>query len=396
MIATGVFITSAILIIYHHALFPVLLARLARVAGRNHADASNFFSAGARSVCMIVPAYNEERFIAAKIENCDALEYPSGKLHILIVLDGCSDRTHELANRALKKASNPARFRLIENPSNLGKVRTLNESMNKTSADIVAFSDVSAMITADALVRCSRHMEDPNVGVVCGRYQIRQGTVEEQAYWNYQSELKKAEAAIAAPMGAHGAFYAIRGALWVPLDEATINDDFLIPMRIVDLNYRAVLDPEIEAVEFEPTALNQDLRRRVRIGAGNVQQVIALKSLANPTRPALAFVFVSGKGLRAFMPFIMLAAMLSVVVLALQYEPLFAALLALVPLALALTTYAFFETLAVPRPVRLLNYALAGYAAAGWGGWLYLMGRGDQLWRQSKLGRPSGDETSSA
>jgi cellulose synthase/poly-beta-1,6-N-acetylglucosamine synthase-like glycosyltransferase len=48
-------------------------------------------------VSLLIPAYNEARVIARKIENSLALDYPAGKIEIVVVSDGSTDRTVEIA-----------------------------------------------------------------------------------------------------------------------------------------------------------------------------------------------------------------------------------------------------------------------------------------------------------
>ena len=128
-------------------------------------------------------------------------------------------------------------------------------------------------------------------------------------------------------MGAHGALYLFRRDLWTPLAPDTINDDFVLPMSIVANGYRSVYAPQIRVFEREKTQISQEFMRRVRIGAGNFQQAIRLVRLANPLRPGLAFAFVSGKGLRAVMPLILIAAFVSNLILAAFGDPLYASML---------------------------------------------------------------------
>ncbi|MBK6642888.1 MAG: glycosyltransferase [Bacteroidetes bacterium] len=47
-------------------------------------------------VAILIAAYNEEDFIAAKICNTMQLDYPSSKLHIYVVSDGSNDRTNAI------------------------------------------------------------------------------------------------------------------------------------------------------------------------------------------------------------------------------------------------------------------------------------------------------------
>ena len=51
------------------------------------------------TVTLIILAFNEARVIADKIENSLCLEYPRDSLEILVVCDGSTDTTEEIAAR---------------------------------------------------------------------------------------------------------------------------------------------------------------------------------------------------------------------------------------------------------------------------------------------------------
>ena len=52
-------------------------------------------------------------------------------------------------------------------------------------------------------------------------------------YWKYEKQLRRLESAVGSTLGATGAIYAIRRALYRPLPADTILDDVLTPMRVV-------------------------------------------------------------------------------------------------------------------------------------------------------------------
>ncbi len=97
-------------------------------------------------------------------------------------------------------------------------------------------------------------------------------------------------------IGAHGALYFIRTVLFETLPSNTINDDFIIPMRIVRQHYRAAYAPNMNAVEQEPTSSKQDFQRRLRISAGNMQQVLMLFDLFSQNTVGRRSPFSRGKG----------------------------------------------------------------------------------------------------
>ena len=374
----------AFLIVYRHVGYPALLravARRRRGRGGERASAEPPAPDRLPSVTVIVPAHNEAAVIEAKIANLAALAYPPDRLSVLLALDGCTDETRAIAQAALARLSVGPAWRIVEYASNIGKVAVLNEQIGKATSDIVALSDASALVEPDALIRAAAHFADRGVGVVCGTYRLAAGSEGERAYWAYQTRVKADEAALAAPMGAHGAFYLFRRGLWSPLPADTINDDFILPMRIVLQGYRSVYDPSIVATELERSQTKHEFRRRVRIGAGNLQQVLRLAGLGDPRRGGLAFLFLSGKALRAVMPFIVIVALAATALLALNGSGIYRLLLAgeAILLGLALAGLIVGRA-ALPRPLAWLSYLVLGYAAAAVGSLLLLTGREKKVW----------------
>ena len=373
------------LILYHHVGYPLLLKLVARSAPASPAFKPTAVPSKYPSITIIIPCHNEASVIAKKIENTAQLEYPD-ELSVVLVLDGCTDDTRLQAQNAITSLSDTLRWQIVEYRQNRGKIAVLNEEIAQTQSDIVALSDASAVVNSDALLRAAAHFATPDVAVVCGTYSLQDDAeAGEQAYWAYQRTLKSREARVAAPMGAHGAFYLFRRRLWTRLPDDTINDDFILPMRIVRDGYRAVYDEQIVATELENTPPGQDFRRRVRIGAGNMQQFLRLLGLGNPRRGMTAFVFLSGKGLRAVMPFILAAATVLSAALMVGgggrlYGYLFAAKIALFFVTLLAWT---FPAVGKLQLIGHLAYAVTGHLASGWGALLMLTGKHASLWQFS-------------
>src|SRR5439155_12210372 len=115
---------------------------------------------------------------------------------------------------------------------------------------------------------------DPKVGAVSGVYRVlkqdkaRLGG-QEDSYWKYETFLKVQEARLGAFTGAHGSLYAIRRELYPFPAADTINDDFIIPMRIRQRGYRIAYEPG--AVAYEDAHEMEGFARCVRITAGNIE-----------------------------------------------------------------------------------------------------------------------------
>ena len=92
LVAKVVFWSSAAALLYTYAGYPLLVWLVGRVRPRAVRRA-----ACEPTVSVVITAYNEERDLAAKLENTLALEYPKEKLEIIVASDCSSDRTDEIA-----------------------------------------------------------------------------------------------------------------------------------------------------------------------------------------------------------------------------------------------------------------------------------------------------------
>lgn len=261
------------------------------------------------SVTLIIPAYNEAEHIAGKIRNSRALDYPAEKLEILVACDGSQDGTPVIA-----ESMSGAGLRVLNFPVNRGKLSTLNDAVRQARGEIVVFSDAPALLYPDSVRQMMMNFADAEVGAVSGRYTvIRADEVgigkSEDFYWKYETFLKVQESEIDSMLGAHGHLHAIRRDLYPFPAAGTINDDYVIPVSVLAKGYRAVYEPK--AVVYEEAREMTGFGRRIRIMAGNVQQLREIKGLLRPIRWWPLFFFLSHKAIRLLVPVGMVAALVS-------------------------------------------------------------------------------------
>ena len=292
-------------LVYIYAGYPVLVWALARLFGRKVRTQPCI-----PSVSLLIPAYNEEAHIEAKLLNSLALDYPKARLEIVVASDGSTDGTNALVERFRARG-----VKLLAIRDNIGKSAMLGRTVPLLSGEIVVFSDATSELEPDALRRLIRNFADPRVGCVSGLYRLKGATdlrgEGEGLYWKYETFIKRQESRLHSILGAHGAFYAIRKTLFQRLSSASINDDYLIPMRIVLQGYRAVYEPSAVAWERELASVEGEFSRRRRIAAGNCQQLVELKSLLSPLRGWIALTFFSHKVLRTLAPLFMLSVLVT-------------------------------------------------------------------------------------
>jgi glycosyltransferase involved in cell wall biosynthesis len=256
-------------------------------------------------VSLLVSAYNEGDVIEEKIRNALALDYPPDRLEIAIASDGSTDGTAAIAARL---AAEDGRVRVFAYEIRRGKTAVLNETVPRLRGEIVAFSDASSMLEPTALRALVASFADPGVGAVSGVYRVRKkeeahlGT-QEDFYWRYETFLRKQEAVLGAMQGAHGSLYAIRKRLYSFPPPTTINDDWVIPGRVLSQGYRIAYEPA--AVAWEEAREMGGFSRRVRIMTGNCEQLREARALLWPPRVLPLFVLASHKLGRLLVPFAM-------------------------------------------------------------------------------------------
>jgi len=139
-IPIGIFALSAFLIFWTYVGYPIFIALLARWRPRPHRREPLELP-----VTLIVPAYNEEAVIAAKLENLLALEYPAALREIIVVADGSTDRTVEIVAGYAGKG-----VQLLYQPERQGKIAAMNRAAPQAHGDILIFSDANAMMEPDS------------------------------------------------------------------------------------------------------------------------------------------------------------------------------------------------------------------------------------------------------
>lgn len=303
MLARIVFWLGLVTILYTYVGYYLILLVWSRVRPRTRGKQDGFMP----TVSMVVAAYNEEKVIRDKIDNCRALDYPEERIEFLFGSDGSTDATVELI-----RSCGVPNVRLLAFPQREGKARVLNKLVPEARGEVLVFSDANTIYQPDALRKMMAHFADPSVGGVCGYLRLispdrRASSQGEAVYWDYENRLKEMEGRIKTVFGATGGIYAIRRELFVPLPtHKMVNDDFLIPLRIVEQGYDVVYEGQAVATEYTSPRVKGEFLRKVRIGAANFNVLPEIRSLLHPRRGYVAFGLWSHKLLRWLVPFMLI------------------------------------------------------------------------------------------
>ena len=291
----NLFILFVFLTLYPYVFYPAVVYVFSRLIGR-HWKTGQIQPA----VTVLVSAYNEEKVISDKIKNTLALDYPPDKLEVLVSSDGCSDRTNDIV-----AGLTDARVVLLEHPR-IGKSACLNKSVPVAKGDIILFTDANAMFPEDLLLRIVRNFNDPDIGLATGSTLYKTGAdgrASADAYGKLERWTKYGESRISSCVGADGAVFAIRKELYRPLKNDDIND-FIIPLNIIRLGRRVVMDPDVFCIEDATNETQNAFRRQVRITTRTLWAIRRNLEFLNPLKYRFfSFFIFSHKLLRFSVPF---------------------------------------------------------------------------------------------
>ncbi|MDB4900641.1 MAG: polysaccharide deacetylase, partial [Gemmatimonadetes bacterium] len=141
-----------------------LLAVLQRM--RQHQD-RNAPTTHAPGVSVIVPAYNEEKVVVKTIASLLLQRY-AGELEIVVIDDGSSDDTFDIASEAYGGHPMVSVYR----KENGGKASALNFGIERAKHEIVIGLDADTIFDDDTVAELVQPLADPRVAAVAGNAKV--------------------------------------------------------------------------------------------------------------------------------------------------------------------------------------------------------------------------------
>jgi biofilm PGA synthesis N-glycosyltransferase PgaC len=290
------FLISAGLIAYVLAGYPAALGLIARRRGRPVRRSTEL-----PAISVVIPVHNGGRFLRRKLESVLNADYPTEKLQVLIMLDGCTDTSEGIAREYFDH-----NVRFISLPRS-GKPAALNAAALQATGEIMVFTDVRQDLHPDALRKLVGPFCEPGIGVVSGELILRTGATQAEAdvglYWRYETWIRRQLSLVDSMFGATGPFYAIRRQLFVPIPNDILLDDMYLPLSVFFKGYRLVVEPEAVAFDY-PMTRQREFGRKVRTLGGNYQLLLRMPRLLTPSN-RLLWHFLSYKAGRLMLPWLL-------------------------------------------------------------------------------------------
>ena len=238
-------------------------------------------------VSFIVPVYNESKMIESRINNFNQIDYPAGKLEVVIVDGGSKDGTVE----ELEKFGKNVNFTLkvVKQGGRKGFNSAVVEGFYKTTGDIIFITGAETQYASNAVKLLVNHFADPEVGAVNGTMRLNNmeagvSTKIETAYRTFYDFLREAESKMDTPFDIKGEIAAARRSVCQKLVETPemlkkgcIDACFSFQAKVDGLG--TVYDPAAVYSEPAPKSLRESFKQQIRRAATLIQNLLLFKTL---------------------------------------------------------------------------------------------------------------------
>lgn len=315
MIIKILFWISTFLILHTYVIYPLLLLFLDKLFKKSNKKRIDNYTP---FVSVLMPVHNEEMVIREKIEKLFSSDYPADRIELRVGSDSSDDRTNDILEDL--KVKYPA-LHVIHFRERTGKPAVINRLLFEAKGEILIITDANVFPDKNSIRLLINNFSDKTIGLVDSRL-VKTGTkkdgisLPELAYLSIEMKLKEIEGRLwGTMMGPSGGFYAVRKESFEPLTQNTLADDFRICMNVIRKGEKTIGDHEVLVYEDATSDLSEEFLRKVRISAGNFQNMKHFTFLLLRPFSLWAFSFISHKLLRWITPFLWLITVMTNILL---------------------------------------------------------------------------------
>ena len=253
-------------------------------------------------VTVLVAAYQEEDAIEETLESIAEENYP-GPIEILVLNDGSTDRTVQLANEAIERLEFPpqAEVRVVDFKVNRGKAAVLNSGLQISKHDLIVTIDGDSRLHPDALTDIVERLlsDPPNTQAVAGAVLVRNSRenlltgAQEWDYFHGIAAVKRMQSLYQGTLVAQGAFsiYRKRALLEIGGWPETVGEDIVLTWGLLRKGYRVGYAEDAIVWTNAPTTFGQFARQRQRWSRGLIEALSHHERLLFKPRLTMMFIW---------------------------------------------------------------------------------------------------------
>ncbi|QIL02906.1 glycosyltransferase family 2 protein [Sphingomonas sinipercae] len=233
-------------------------------------------------VTVLIAAYQEEAAIEETLETIAAEDY-AGPLEVLVLNDGSTDRTVEIAQEVISRLSFPpqAEVRILDFKINRGKAAVLNSGLRVAKHDLIVTIDGDSRLHPDALTDIVERLlsDPPNTVAVAGAVLVRNSRVnlltgaQEWDYFHGIAAVKRMQSLYQGTLVAQGAFSIYRRDALVEVGgwPESVGEDIVLTWALLRQGHRVGYAEDAIVWTNAPTTFRQFARQRQRWSRGLIE-----------------------------------------------------------------------------------------------------------------------------
>jgi cellulose synthase/poly-beta-1,6-N-acetylglucosamine synthase-like glycosyltransferase len=244
----------------------------------DHADDAKLDRNYKPRIAVLVPAFNEELVIERTVRSVLASDYTD--IHVIVIDDGSSDKTLEVARAAFAKEIADGKVTVITQ-ANGGKAMALNHGLKYVKEEVFVAIDADTNIDRKAISYLVPHFSNPKIGALAGNAKVgnrvnlwtRWQALEYITSQNFERRALNTLGAVSVVPGAIGAWRTAAVRELGGYSTITVAEDADLTMSLLRAGYRVEYEDRALAFTEAPMDANGLMRQRFRWSFGILQSV---------------------------------------------------------------------------------------------------------------------------
>lgn len=339
------------------SLFTVIFFLLLFLKNRNRIHSKPPDNSWTPKVSIIIPAYNEGEFVRKSLESVLALEYPKDKLEVLLINDGSTDNTLEIAKEYEKDGVK------VFTKENKGKGAGINFGLKHATGELVATMDADSYLTSNCLKEMLPLFKE-DVAAVTPSVKVRESDnwIKEFQRVEYLMILfsRKLLSYVDCVPVTPGPFSMFRKKAIDDVggfDEHNLVEDQEIALKLQAHNYKIASSMTADVYTEPPDNLKTLLKQRIRWQRGGLRNYWRYKFLIKPKYGDFGMFFVPLNYLSILAFFVILGLMIN----ALLYQPYYSKYIWLDSIGLSIGLFTIIGAFVVATSILFLYLSVSAF-----------------------------------
>ena len=231
------------------------------------------------TVTAVIPMFNEGATVKETLRSILDADYPHAKLRAICVDDCSTDDSYEQAREVAR--SSDGRLRVIRNPKNVGKRRSIIRAVREADSEIILSVDSDVVIDRDAVGQLVRRFTDSRIAAVGGWVDVRNKQdnwltrMQVVRYWFAYNFMKNLEWGFRRVMCLSGCLTAYRRDVLIELEPVLENraicgvpikygEDRFLTRQIIKAGYLTTMTLSARCRTTCPTTLSSYFSQQLR------------------------------------------------------------------------------------------------------------------------------------